>query len=336
MFLRWSFVRVNFCWVCWIKLITAALLTVWCTAATSCTEERPAGNCSAVWLVSSPHTCSCTAVSRWVKSPELAETTRSECGLNKNIAFLSNRGGGHSGKKESQQTEKENNSRISHMWFQGKEIILHLLAVHVLQHIIWYILSQALRAAFNLPESAPVDEARERWQDAHLNTDQRDFNMVDLKFKEEVNQVNNNINKVQTSPDLTKDYYQQHSASCISSSRCCYRCACQWVSTALSQRITCSSWCSQGQRVPPLTPCRWDVLMLTCDRVSVCLCSDELTVSVLVQISCLLGQIELEGRRPPLMPSGKSLPCFQPYEPQPRSGGFVTGRFLTGIKPPVC
>uniref|UniRef100_A0A673NKL2 DNA-directed RNA polymerase n=1 Tax=Sinocyclocheilus rhinocerous TaxID=307959 RepID=A0A673NKL2_9TELE len=57
-------------------------------------------------------------------------------------------------------------------------------------------------------------------------------------------------------------------------------------------------------------------------------------VPVYVQISCLLGQIELEGRRPPLMPSGKSLPCFQPYEPQPRSGGFVTGRFLTGIKPP--
>lgn len=55
-----------------------------------------------------------------------------------------------------------------------------------------------------------------------------------------------------------------------------------------------------------------------------------------MQISCLLGQIELEGRRPPLMPSGKSLPCFQPYEPQPRSGGFVTGRFLTGITPPVC
>ncbi|KAJ8372372.1 hypothetical protein AAFF_G00290050 [Aldrovandia affinis] len=33
-----------------------------------------------------------------------------------------------------------------------------------------------------------------------------------------------------------------------------------------------------------------------------------------MQISCLLGQIELEGRRPPLMSSGKSLPCFQPYD----------------------
>uniref|UniRef100_A0A1A7WFT6 DNA-directed RNA polymerase subunit n=1 Tax=Iconisemion striatum TaxID=60296 RepID=A0A1A7WFT6_9TELE len=52
-----------------------------------------------------------------------------------------------------------------------------------------------------------------------------------------------------------------------------------------------------------------------------------------MQISCLLGQIELEGRRPPLMPSGKFLPCFQPYDPSPGAGGFVSGRFLTGIKP---
>lgn len=53
------------------------------------------------------------------------------------------------------------------------------------------------------------------------------------------------------------------------------------------------------------------------------------------QISCLLGQIELEGRRPPLMPSGKFLPCFQPYDPALGAGGFVSGRFLTGIKPQV-
>ncbi|MEQ2177374.1 hypothetical protein GOODEAATRI_002830, partial [Goodea atripinnis] len=53
------------------------------------------------------------------------------------------------------------------------------------------------------------------------------------------------------------------------------------------------------------------------------------------KISCLLGQIELEGRRPPLMPSGKFLPCFQPYDPSPGAGGFVSGRFLTGIKPQV-
>ena len=52
-----------------------------------------------------------------------------------------------------------------------------------------------------------------------------------------------------------------------------------------------------------------------------------------MQISCLLGQIELEGRRPPLMLSGRSLPSFQPYDVSPKAGGFVTGRFLTGIRP---
>lgn len=52
-----------------------------------------------------------------------------------------------------------------------------------------------------------------------------------------------------------------------------------------------------------------------------------------MQISCLLGQIELEGRRPPLMISGRSLPSFRPYDPSPRAGGFVDGRFLTGIRP---
>ena len=51
------------------------------------------------------------------------------------------------------------------------------------------------------------------------------------------------------------------------------------------------------------------------------------------QISSLLGQIELEGRRPPLMSSGRSLPSFTPYDLSLRAGGFVTGRFLTGIRP---
>ena len=32
------------------------------------------------------------------------------------------------------------------------------------------------------------------------------------------------------------------------------------------------------------------------------------------QISCLLGQQELEGRRVPRMDSGKTLPCFSPYD----------------------
>ncbi|KPM03307.1 DNA-directed RNA polymerase I subunit RPA1-like protein [Sarcoptes scabiei] len=52
-----------------------------------------------------------------------------------------------------------------------------------------------------------------------------------------------------------------------------------------------------------------------------------------IQISCLLGQIELEGRRIPLMMSGRTLPSFRPYEIEPRAGGFVTGRFLSGIRP---
>lgn len=50
-------------------------------------------------------------------------------------------------------------------------------------------------------------------------------------------------------------------------------------------------------------------------------------------ISCNLGQQALEGRRVPVMISGKSLPSFQPYDTNPIAGGYVTGRFLTGIKP---
>ena len=52
-----------------------------------------------------------------------------------------------------------------------------------------------------------------------------------------------------------------------------------------------------------------------------------------MQISCLLGQIELEGQRPPLMASGRFLPSFLPYDTSPRAGGFVDGRFLSGIRP---
>ncbi|KXS18698.1 beta and beta-prime subunits of DNA dependent RNA-polymerase [Gonapodya prolifera JEL478] len=51
------------------------------------------------------------------------------------------------------------------------------------------------------------------------------------------------------------------------------------------------------------------------------------------QISCLLGQQELEGRRVPTMVSGKTLPSFQPFDTDPRAGGYVTGRFLSGIRP---
>jgi DNA-directed RNA polymerase I subunit RPA1 len=50
-------------------------------------------------------------------------------------------------------------------------------------------------------------------------------------------------------------------------------------------------------------------------------------------ISCNLGQQVLEGRRVPLMVSGKSLPCFEPFDVDLRAGGFVRDRFLTGIRP---
>ncbi|KAK1175439.1 DNA-directed RNA polymerase I subunit RPA1 [Acipenser oxyrinchus oxyrinchus] len=139
--------------------------------------------------------------------------------------------------------------------------------------------SKAVRAAFNLPDTATVIEARDKWQDAHLNKDQRDFNMVDLKFKEQVNQVSNDINKVCMPLGLHRRFPENNLQMMVQSG-------------------------AKGSTVNTM------------------------------QISCLLGQIELEGRRPPLMPSGKSLPCFQPYDISPRSGGFVSGRFLTGIKPP--
>ena len=52
------------------------------------------------------------------------------------------------------------------------------------------------------------------------------------------------------------------------------------------------------------------------------------------QISVMLGQQELEGRRVPLNPAGATAPCFAPYELSARAGGYITDRFLTGIRPP--
>ncbi|KZT29285.1 beta and beta-prime subunits of DNA dependent RNA-polymerase [Neolentinus lepideus HHB14362 ss-1] len=51
------------------------------------------------------------------------------------------------------------------------------------------------------------------------------------------------------------------------------------------------------------------------------------------QISCALGQQELEGRRVPVMVSGKTLPSFKAFETRAIAGGYVASRFLTGIKP---
>ncbi|KAJ4969995.1 hypothetical protein NE237_003094 [Protea cynaroides] len=51
------------------------------------------------------------------------------------------------------------------------------------------------------------------------------------------------------------------------------------------------------------------------------------------QISSLLGQQELEGKRVPRMVSGKTLPCFPPWDCASRAGGFISDRFLTGLRP---
>lgn len=52
------------------------------------------------------------------------------------------------------------------------------------------------------------------------------------------------------------------------------------------------------------------------------------------QITCQLGQQELEGARVPIMVSGKSLPCFAPHCLGYREGGYIADRFLTGVRPP--
>nr|ALK02047.1 RNA polymerase I largest subunit [Starmerella magnoliae] len=51
------------------------------------------------------------------------------------------------------------------------------------------------------------------------------------------------------------------------------------------------------------------------------------------QIMCGLGQQALEGRRVPVMVSGKTLPSFKPYETHVRAGGYIAGRFYSGIRP---
>ena len=51
------------------------------------------------------------------------------------------------------------------------------------------------------------------------------------------------------------------------------------------------------------------------------------------QISCLLGQQELEGHRVPLMCTMRSHPSFAEFDLSARAGGFVADRFLTGVRP---
>ena len=50
-------------------------------------------------------------------------------------------------------------------------------------------------------------------------------------------------------------------------------------------------------------------------------------------VTCMLGQQELEGRRAPRLPNGKTLPSFEPFDPNPRSSGYISDRFSTGIRP---
>jgi len=33
------------------------------------------------------------------------------------------------------------------------------------------------------------------------------------------------------------------------------------------------------------------------------------------------------------MPSGRTLPSFIPYDPNPRASGYIGDRFMTGIRP---
>ncbi|CAF4394708.1 unnamed protein product [Rotaria sp. Silwood2] len=52
-----------------------------------------------------------------------------------------------------------------------------------------------------------------------------------------------------------------------------------------------------------------------------------------MQMSYLLGEEELEGKRPPMMPSSRTLPSFRPYEYSSRSRSFLDGNFLSDIRP---
>ena len=50
----------------------------------------------------------------------------------------------------------------------------------------------------------------------------------------------------------------------------------------------------------------------------------------LLNMTCALGQVELDGKRAPLMPSGRSLPCYKPYEYDVRAGAYIGSRYGAG------
>ena len=51
------------------------------------------------------------------------------------------------------------------------------------------------------------------------------------------------------------------------------------------------------------------------------------------QISALLGQQSLKGRRFTKIQNSKTLPSFLPYDPNPRSIRYISDRLITGHRP---
>ncbi|XP_069956974.1 DNA-directed RNA polymerase I subunit RPA1 [Cherax quadricarinatus] len=51
------------------------------------------------------------------------------------------------------------------------------------------------------------------------------------------------------------------------------------------------------------------------------------------QIASLFGSVAIDGKRMPLSITGRSLPSFKPYDPNPVAGGYISNRFMTGINP---
>ncbi|KAG7161070.1 DNA-directed RNA polymerase I subunit RPA1-like [Homarus americanus] len=51
------------------------------------------------------------------------------------------------------------------------------------------------------------------------------------------------------------------------------------------------------------------------------------------QMASLFGSVAIDGKRMPLSITGKTLPSFKAYDPNPRSGGYIPNRFMTGINP---
>lgn len=41
----------------------------------------------------------------------------------------------------------------------------------------------------------------------------------------------------------------------------------------------------------------------------------------------------MEGKWVPWMPNGKTLPSFIPYDPNPRTSGYVSDWFVSGLRP---